>query len=111
MLVNLLNAIFAIMGGYIAITYLFPMLKDFLAGAIKDKVSLEGLMGVLNLYVIVFVLAAVVKELVAINNQYLNYVNVLSPALIVMVDLIPYLKYLVLGVLVIIGINSFKKKR
>ncbi len=107
---NLLNAIFVMVGGYIAIVYLFPMLRDFLAAGFKDEKVVDALMGIFNLYVIIFVTIGIVRELVLVNNQYLNYVTVLIPALTIMTDLIPYLKYLVAGVIIVVGLGTFKKK-
>tara|TARA_Y100000034_G_C6786431_1_gene351799 strand:- start:280 stop:615 length:336 start_codon:yes stop_codon:yes gene_type:complete len=107
--VNLLNAVFVLLGGYVAITYLFPFLRDFLSGILKNDKVTDGLMGIFNIYVIVFVLSGVVNSLVAINHPTLNYVNALIPGLNVLTSLIPYLQYLVLGAFIVAGLNSFRK--
>jgi len=106
---SLLNAVFIIIGGYVAISYLLPMLRDFFSGILKEEKSLDGLMGIINLYIIIFILAAIVTELMAINNQYLNYFGILTPGLNVLVALIPYIQWLVVGVLVVLGLKNLKK--
>lgn len=110
MALSFLNAIFVIIGGYVAITYLFPMLRDLVAAIIKDEKAVDAFLGIMNLYVIIFVIFGVVNELLLLNHPYLNYLRILVPALTIITDLIPYLKYIIAGIFLILGVSAFKKK-
>ncbi len=106
---NLLNVVFLLLGGYVAITFLFPFLRDFLSSVLKSEKGTDGLMGVLNIYVIIFVTIGVVEELISSEVVWLNYLQSLNAGLNLLTSLIPYLQYLVLGGLVVLGLNSLRK--
>ena len=86
------------------------MVKDMVDSTIKDPKITNGIMGLLNLLVILFVVTTLVSNLVVIGNRYVSYITVINPALDIFNNLIPYLKYLLVGIFVIVIARIFKNK-
>jgi len=56
----------------------------------------------------VLVLNKTIEILVGLGNEIVNVVTILTPALDILMQLLPYVGYLVLGWLIILGLDSFR---
>lgn len=104
-LVNIFSAIFITVGAWLLIKYIFPLLEDMLSETIKEKKSLISFMSLLNIVLLWVVAQGIVNYLLKINNQYLNYLDTLSAGLDVMLEFMPYLKWVILGWFILLAIK------
>ena len=97
-LVNLVGAAAWIIGGYLAINYVLPKIKDLLEDVFKYSKAVNALVGLLTIWVYVAVVTGVIQKLTAIGEKYLSYVSVVQPALDLLNNFIPYVQWFVVGI-------------
>lgn len=105
---NILSAIAIVVGGWGMLTYVFPMIEELLKPIIKDKKSLKAFMGLLNIVILWIVGQGIINYLLRIDNSVLNFLDVLTPALDIFLEFLPYLKWVILGWFIVI---AFKKSK
>jgi len=110
LVVLVLGMAFAVAAGHIAITKILPRLKTLLKSAMKDEESVNALMYVFIIYVGIFVLSKLIELFQAFDVSFITDItNIVQPGIDVMMNILPYLQWLVLGILVIIGLKNFRK--
>lgn len=107
LVVNLLKIVFVIVGAHLAITKVLPMLKDTLSGF--DRKVANGLISLFAVLIIVFAGLAIFEFIEATGSKALSYLLVIKPAFDIVFSLEYYLKYVILGVIVILGLKAFKR--
>lgn len=105
-MVNILKIIFVVIGAHLAITRVLPMLKNALNGL--DKKVVNGLISLFAVLVIVFAGLAIFEFIEAIGGA-LSYLLVIKPAFDIVFKLEYYFKYVILGIIVILGLKAFKR--
>jgi len=106
--IAIISIIFVIIAAYLAITKILPVVRDLLSGIVDGRV-MGAFMSLLIIVVYILVLDKVVNLLLAAENQYLNYLSYITPGITVLTDLLPYLKYVLLGALIAWGLKLYKK--
>ncbi len=104
---NILSAGSVLIGGWLLISSVFPQLEIFLSGIIKEQKVLHSFMALLNILLLWMVAQGVIIYLLKIKNVYLNYLEVIMPALDVFWQFIPFMQYIILGSFIVL---AFKKK-
>ena len=97
-LVNLVGAGAWVAGGYLAIKYVLPRVKDLLEDVFKYNRAVSALVGLLTIWVYVAVVTGVIAKLTSIGEKYLSYVTVVQPALDLLNSFIPYVQWFVIGI-------------
>ena len=105
-ILTILKIISVIIGGHLAITKLLPALKKILVLFIKEDGFVTSIISTILIYVGVLVLKFIVTVLVATENKYLIYTDILSPGLEVMLSVIPYVLYFMIAVVIVAGIKK-----
>ncbi len=101
--VNLLGAVSYGAGAYIAVRYVLPLVRSFLADVVKYTKTVNSFIGLLTILVYVVAGTGIVGRLVAIGDKPLNYLTVVNPALDVLNGLFfPTIRLLVIGVGILI---------
>ena len=101
---------FVVAAGHIAITKIFPKLKILLKAVIKDEEALNSLMYIFVIYVGLFVLSKLLELFKSFGVGFVDsMVNMVEPGVGILMSLLPYLQWLILGVFVIVGLRTFKK--
>lgn len=106
-IVNILKILFVIIGAHLAITKILPMLKDTLSSF--DKKMVNGLISLFAVFIIVFAGLAIFEFITAIGSKGFSYLLVIKPAFDLIYRLEYYFKYIILGIIVILGLKAFKK--
>lgn len=104
-----LNIVFLLIAGHIALTKLFPKLKAILVAALGKDDVVNAVMYLFVAYTIIFVLKKFVDMILAIGNSYLNLFAMLNSGLELLILLLPYIQWLILGAVVVVGLKSAKK--
>jgi hypothetical protein len=108
-LLNVLSCAFIIAMGWLVITKIFPMLEDLLSTVIKDKKGLNSFMGLLNILILWMVAQGIVIYLLKINYEYLNYLDAVSSGLDVVLEFMPYFKWIILGWFILLAFQSHRR--
>ena len=104
----IISVIFAFIGGHILLTKVLPPLKKLLSSVLKDENAINSLMSILLVLVAVLVLQKAVELLKALENQVINVVTVINPALEIILGFGTYVGYLILGIIIVIGLKNWK---
>lgn len=98
---------------YVYMAIILPRLKDFSGFIIKDEKANEGLIFLIFTFVVVLGLSKAVKELVKLNDDYLNVISIFNSGLEVFTDSVYYVAFLVMllvGAMALSNSSLFKKK-
>lgn len=107
-IVNLLKILFVIVGAHLAITKVLPMLKNAIEG-LGDKKVIDGLVSLFAVLILVLAGLQIFEFIAAIGSIGFSYLTVIKPAFDLVFGLVYYVKYVILGVIVILGLKAFKK--
>jgi hypothetical protein len=110
LVVLVLGMFFSVIAGHIAITKIFPKLKLLLKAIIKDEEATNSLMYIFIVYLALFVLSKLIELFRAFNVSFINdMTNIIQPGIDILMGLLPYLQWLILGILIVIGLKNFKR--
>ena len=110
LIVLALGMVLTIVAGHIAITKILPKLKILLKAIIKDEEAINSLMHIFIVYVGLFVLSKLLELFRAFDVGFINdMASIVQPGIDILMSLLPYLQWLILGILVVVGLKSFKK--
>jgi len=109
-ILNILKIIFLIIGGHIALTKIVPMLEDILSMVLKPKEALEGLTSLISILILILVGTEIIKLAAGTEVQVLSYLSIFTPALNLFMSLIPYISWILGGLVVILGLSGLSKK-
>lgn len=105
-MLTILKIVAVVIGGHLAITKMLPALKNVLSAFIKKGEVLTSIISTFIFFVGILVLKFIVNFLVAVENKYLGYVNVLLPGLEVILIIIPYVLYFMIAVVIVAGLKK-----
>ena len=94
---------------HLTLTKILPMLQDFMSTVFKDKKALDSLTSLLGILVIILAGKEILVFIEELNNATLNYLLTFGPALIILSNLIYYLQYIILAVLLVAVFKAYKK--
>lgn len=104
-----LNIVFLLVAGHIALTMLLPKLRTILVGAVGKEELVNAVIYLFVVYIIIFVVKKLVDIVVAVGNSFLNLIAMLNPGLEILILLLTYLQWIVLGAVLVIGLKGVKK--
>jgi len=105
---TIFKILFLSAGSYLALWQIIPMLEDFLGGFIKDEKALDGLMSIIVIFAGIFILSTLLNLLIETGSKALGYLNVVSPTLEFLMNLINPLKWVLLAGIVVMGLKNLK---
>lgn len=105
-MLTILKIVCVIIGGHLAITKLLPALKNVLSSSIKKEDLTTSIISILMMYTGVLVLKFMIEFIVATENKYLGYANVLVPGIEVILTLVPYVIYLMVATVIVAGLKK-----
>ena len=106
---TIFKIIFAVVAVHISLTRIIPMIQDLLSTVFKEKKSLDSLTSLLGILVIILAGKEILGSVEELNNAVLNYLLTLKPALMVLSNLIYYIQWIVVAILLVAVIKSWKK--
>ncbi|MDO8556605.1 MAG: hypothetical protein Q7R96_05535 [Nanoarchaeota archaeon] len=109
-LINILGAVFAVVGSFVVIKTVLPKLADVLDAGVEDQTAVDGIVALLQIFTLVIAAGFVIVSLGAIHAKVGSYLNTIKPALDVINALTPYVAYLFVGVGALLVIKAWKKK-
>lgn len=107
-IINILKVIFIIIGGHIAITKVVPLLSDFLQSFIRDNKAVDAFTSLIDIFILVTVGLISIESLLAVENNILNYIEVLQPGFTVLSTLFTYIQWILLGLMLVVAFKNFK---
>lgn len=107
---NIFSCIFIVIGGWFVIMKIFPIVDDLLSTVLKDKKALGAFMGLLNIILLWMIAQGLINYLLKINNQYLNYLDTISSGLDVILEFMPYFKWVIFGWFILLAVQSFHRR-
>lgn len=106
--IAIISIIFVIIGAYLVITKILPIIRDLLSDIVDGR-AMGAFMSLLIIIVYILVLDKVVNLLLVAENQYLNYLSYITPGIDILMDILPYVMYILLGAVVAWGLKLYKK--
>lgn len=100
---------FVIAAVHLTLTRIIPMLQSLLETIFKEKKALDGLTSLLGILVLILAGKEVLTFVQELNNGILNYLLTLQPALAVLLNLVFYLQWVILAVLIVAILKAYKK--
>ncbi len=107
-IITVLGILSAIVAGHLLITKMLPKIKNATDLAIRDNTVTEGLMLIFFIYISLFVIRKFLELIIATNDAWTKYLNVVKPGIDVLTDLLPYLGVFMIGVVIAVAIRSKK---
>ncbi|MBI2144891.1 hypothetical protein HYU18_01060 [Candidatus Woesearchaeota archaeon] len=106
---NLLTAAAYGVGAYLAVEYVLPRVKVIAAEVLRYPKTAEALVFLLSVLVYLVAAEGIITSLVAMGLPVLNYVNVLSPAIVKFSDeVVPTLRLLLIGIGAVILVERIR---
>ena len=102
----ILTLLFILIGGHLVITKIYPHLRNLLKLILKDDNATNPIMALLIIIVMIIVASKLIAQLLSLNNVYLNIFGVLDPSVAVLKEIIPYIIYLLVGIIITLGIKK-----
>jgi hypothetical protein len=106
---NILGIIFAVIVALVIIIKILPRVSDLTNAAFGDERITGSLMSLLVILVYVLLFLGVITLIKNINNKYLNYVSILDPGIELLVELLPYLRWVILALILGAALAKFKR--
>lgn len=103
---TVLKIVAVIIGGHLAVTKLLPILKNVLNSFLKKEEITLSVISIFLFYIGVSVAKYVIFFLTATENKYLNYINVLSPGVEIILTIIPYVLYFMTAAVIVVGLKK-----
>ena len=107
--VNLLNIVFVVLAGHIALTKIIPLLDGMLKQLVKETKAIDNFTSLLGILVFVLVGLKIIEFAVATQNKVISYLSVVKPGLDLLLSLVPYLGYVFAGAIIIIALRGIRK--
>lgn len=105
-----LGMFFAVAAGHIAITKILPRLKVLLKSILKEEEAVNSLMYIFIIYVGLFVLSKLLELLNGFGVSFITDITkIIEPGVSILMSLLPYIQWLILGIIVVVGLKSLKK--
>ena len=108
--VGILSTVFAVLGGFIAIRSVLPKLADVLDAAVEDQTAVDGVITLLQIFVIVTITTFAIGALAPVHPLLTKYLNTVKPGLDIIMSLAGYISYLFVGIGALLVIKMWKKK-
>ena len=106
---TILRIIFILAATHISLTKIIPMVQDFLSSIFKDKKTLDGITSLFGILVLILAVKELLPAIETLNNNILNYLLTLEPALTVLLNFVYYLQFIILAVFVVAVFKAYKK--
>lgn len=108
-LVNILGIVFSIIAALIVITKIFPKVGELASSILGNNQAVASFMSLLVILVYVLLFTGVVSLLKNIDNQFINYVSLLDPAVELILTVLPYIKWAVFALILGAALKQLKK--
>lgn len=112
---QIVRIVLLVLGGLFGVMYLIPRLKDILNVATKEKKAVDAFIYLLTIWFIVVVLIKVVEIVGLMQIAVVGEgVSALKPALSLLLSLVPFFQWIIVGAAIVIGLKevvaSYKAK-
>ncbi len=97
-IINILGAAAFAGGAYLAVEYVLPKVKIIAAEVLRYPKTADALVFLLSVVVYLYAAQGIIGRIVAMGIPFLNYLNVLNPAIDVLSNLVPYVRTLLVGI-------------
>ncbi|MBI2142897.1 hypothetical protein HYU20_00965 [Candidatus Woesearchaeota archaeon] len=97
-IMNLLGAASYAGGAYVAVQYVLPKVKAIAAEVLRYPKTAESLVYLLSVVVYLAAAQGIISRVVAIGVPYVNYLNVVNPAIEVVNGIVPVIKMVLIGI-------------
>lgn len=104
-----LKIIFAVIGAYVVIGKINPMIGTFMDGAINDEKATRAFLYLLNAFIIVFAAELIINILPQLNLSSIQYFQTIDITLKVIEALFNYIQWILLAIIVVFGLKYLKK--
>ena len=85
-------------GAYLAVEYVLPKVRVIAAEVLRYPKTAEALVYLLSITVYLFAAQGIISRILGIGFPALNYVNVLTPAVDTLSNLVPNVKLVLIGI-------------
>jgi|SRR3989344_6435685 len=109
-LTGILGAIFAIVGGMVLVKMILPRIADVLDAAVEDQTAVDGIIVLLQVFVIVIVAGMVIGSLAPMHAKLGVYLGTLQKGIDAILSVRAYVEWLVVGVGALLLVKSIRKK-
>ncbi len=106
---GILGAIAWIIGGFLAVRYVLPILRAGMADIIRNNKATQAFILLLTYFVYITVATGVIASLTGIGDRYLSYITVVNPILALLNSLVPYIQWIIIGLAAIIVAERIKR--
>ncbi len=110
-LVNILSAVFAIIGGIILVKVVLPRVADVLDAAVEDQTAVDGLMVLLKVFVVVIVTGMVISAVTPLHAKLGMYLGTLQNGIDAILSIKTYGEWLVVGIGALLLVKIFTNKK
>ncbi len=110
-LTSLLGAVFAIIGGIVLVKVILPRIADVIDAAVEDQTAVDGLITLLEVFVIVIVAGMVIASLAPMHAKVGVYLGTLQKAIDAILSVRTYVEWLVVGVGALLLVRLFVNKK
>ena len=107
---NILKIIVTVIAVHLTLTKIMPLVQDFLLPFI-DKKATDALTSLFGVLIIVLGGTFVMEFVLAIGNPAFSYLSVLQPAFDLLISFIGYLQYVVIVIIGIAVLKTYKGKK
>lgn len=97
-LMNLLGAVAYAAGAYLAVEYVLPKVRTIAAEVLRYPKTAEALVYLLSVLVYIAAAQGIIGRVVATGVPYVNYLNVVNPAIEVLNGIIPAIRMVLFGI-------------
>ena len=110
---SILSIIFIIVGTLLVLNWVFPVLRRVLDGLSENSPMVgRGILTLLIIYVYFLALSKIIEFLKAIGNSTLNYADLLTPGVTVVLNVYDLLKWVIIGLVISLAfLNSPSRKK
>ena len=112
-----LSIVFSLIVAYIAIVYILPVVRSLIRN-IMDNGPVSGFMSLLIIVVYILLVKGILGILKQLpqtaedgSKNFIGYLSVLEPGMSILDSLLPYIGWVLLGVLVGFGLGNLIGKR
>ena len=94
---NLLGAVSYAAGAYVAVQYVLPKVKAIAAEVLRYPKTADALVFLLSVVVYIAAAQGIITKVLALGLPFVNYINIVNPAIEVVNGLVPVVRTLLMG--------------
>ncbi|MEK6940367.1 MAG: hypothetical protein AABW49_00505 [Nanoarchaeota archaeon] len=104
---TIISFVLVLFAGHLLITLVLPRVKELMLPLTKDDKIINPLIAILLLIIVAYVLKAFTEIITTVDNNILQYILVISPAVNMFTEFIMLIQWIIVAIIIALG---FKKK-